>query len=820
MHVETIAADAATEARARFTIEARALFNAVKLLSGKVTEKRNSIPILSTLLIEASPCGRVTITATDLDIWATVTLSADPSEEIEPGALCLDAYALSQMLAKVSKNSDRVRIEAQDSNRAKLKAGRNEYKLPGLPRDDYPMHKAAEVDCAGLVDRAQFLADIKALAPAICTEESRYYLNGYALQVRELGGADRFAMVATDGRVIGAASRPIPAGLEGWADAILPRKLGAVMLAADKMAGEGDTATLSRFGALVAVEFGAVRIVSKLIDGTFPQWPLAFERIATPTGEVDPPMFPELLPGAPVADMEKLAKLAPGPVTWENGNGGLLGTVASDPGFLLACHRGPLSDTGRNGFTHHVGGHGEAAAYLKAIAEGLGLPSDAEMQARVDAINAAWGEPDTAAYNQERAHGAAAIAGGSIGYRQSPMQHAGLIQRSGRILGYTVGGFSLTHAWRETRPNWETLVHDVIEHPETVEVIEGSYSVLMPDHGPQLAVVPDHYVDAADGHRYPIADNGSKIHLSADQLRALIGDSVWTVLEFPGADGKPRYVSQWLWDDGATRLLCVGKDGRCPKGDAVREYVTRAEVEAALAGEAVTASMPQETAENASAAPVLVTSPITVAPEAVSAPEIAEERAEPVAMAADTPEAPASAPTPVSYQPADDSDPIAVVRARLAEIEALLATLPAQSAARPKRTPAHERAIRRAWAERKAARAMRFNLQLARDMAANNNRAAEFLRDKAEAAEAERDKSIALSEGRHATMMNALGEVNRLRDQVKLAESIAEDHLRMREDVQRILAATERRAEAAEAENAQLWAEIETLTAPVEALAA
>lgn len=76
---------------------------------------------------------------------------------------------------------------------------------------------------------------------------------------------------------------------------------------------------------------------------------------------------------------------------------------------------------------------------------------------------------------------------------------------------------------------------------------------------------------------------------------------------------------------------------------------------------------------------------------------------------------------------------------------------------RRERTPAHERAIRRAWAERKAARAMRFNAELMRDRAAINNRAAEYERD---------------------------------------------------------------RAEAAEAENAQLWAEIETLTAPVEALAA
>jgi len=106
-----------------------------------------------------------------------------------------------------------------------------------------------------------------------------------------------------------------------------------------------------------------------------------------------------------------------------------------------------------------------------------------------------------------------------------------------------------------------------------------------------------------------------------------------------------------------------------------------------------------------------------------------------------------------------------------------------------RRSSAHERAIRRAWAERKARR------------------------------EAEADWEAAYSEAK-AAQWQAVSDAQAAHDRTRLAESIAEDHLRMREQMRAMLAALERRAEAAEAENAELWAEIEKLTAPAPAFAA
>lgn len=193
---------------------------------------------------------------------------------------------------------------------------------------------------------------------------------------------------------------------------------------------------------------------------------------------------------------------------------------------------------------------------------------------------------------------------------------------------------------------------------------------------------------------------------------------------------------------------------------------------------------------------------------------------------------------PVSAPDAPATSPDAIL-SDLAAAEALMrgegyvAPLPVTPEAAPtaiqcrKRTPAHERAIRRAWSERKAARAARFNVLLARDMAANNRRAAEFQRERADAlaervdaleyqSQQDRDAKRAADDA-CVTYRQRQGEAE---DAQRLAEQEAREALAAREDMKRMLADAEARAAAAEAENAQLWAEIETLTAPVPALAA
>lgn len=700
MQIEAIETQAATEARADVVLSGRELRDAVKLLTNKAADKRATVPILASIYFEIAPDGRATLTATDLTAWASLTLqSLSDDVETAPGAFAIEGAALHKVLSKAGK-ADRIRLTVNtDASRVRLKTGRTEMFLR-VTADEFPLAPIAAfaAERAGELSRAQFMADLGALAPAMSDEYGRDHLHGIAMQARDMAGRDSLTMAATDGFKLAAAARPIPAGCEAWADCILPSRTVDLALAAHKAAGAGDALFLSQGGRSVEIAFGNVSIYSWCVDATFPDWPRAFDSIMAPTDAEQGALFPDLLPEYPAGRAADMEKPAPGVIDWQPGKGALIGQCASDPGMVWAV------------------------MYLDPYASG---------------------------YNK-------------------------------------------------------------------------------PDYSAEFTV------EVECDREYQIATTGKKIALTKEQVAALCGDDLWTVLEFPGADGKPRYVSQWLWDDGATRLLCVGKDGRCPKADAPREYVTRAEVEAALAGEIVAPVMIEAPAPIAAEA-------ITVAPEDVSAPETALpcDDATPCAThAAETVEiAPIAAPAEAERAKRTDAERRAIIRAwqmraamrrmradadtapepvpaeamaDIAEAERLIrcadyvAPIAIQSDAPPtreqaKRTPAHERMIRRAWAERKARRKAATRID-------------EIERAMLNSCNSVRDLSGAL--------MRTRTELAAAQDQARLAEQIAEDHLQMREQMQRLLRDAEQRLAAAEAENAQLWAEIETLTAPTPALAA
>ena len=682
---------AAVAATLALSCDLATLSGAVDFLAKRVTERRNHIPILGCILARADIAGTLTLEATDLDLSASVTIAA----RIEsPGVLAIDADALQATLAKARKGAGAGR-EADLSDvdgRARIKVGRNVATLATRPADDWPMvalsAEAGPISFA--LPAGQFLADLAALAPCASKEETRYYLNGAALQVRELAGQDRLCAVATDGHAIAAASRPIPAGAANLPDVILPSKAMAIIGHAAKLAGDASEVQVMAYPDSVArmvFTFGPVRIVAKMIDGTYPDWERPFAENLAPS-DASPALFPELLPGAPVATIDKIAKAAKGlAIDWQPAAQGMVGTVAADPGLLFgAMNMGHAGACQRKGFEYRWNGAGEAQAYLVALAESRGLPSAADIEARAKAM---------------------------VGEAYSHFEGARTIQRGDRIVGLTISGRFTRPGWSETVTNWENLVEREIVHPREEGAIDGSYSILMPADGPGQ-LVPASAIEGLDGVTYPVALSDSAIHLSKEQVRALIGESCFeTMLVSTGI-----YIVRWLWEQGDSRFLCVGEDGRV-KGVG-RNYMTRAEIESALAGEPIPETVAEICGE--------ICEPVAVECEA-------SEAGEPIAIASQPCEAVGSADS-VALDSGDGldaleraSEPVAVIAdesrnsegpdlaARLAEIEARLEAIeagatgsvtPIVGEASPivgaKRTPAHERAVQRAWAERRARR--------------------------------------------------------------------------------------------------------------------
>ena len=234
-----------------------------------VVERRNTIPILSNVLIEASSDGLVKIMATDLDLQVVESLAANRVESA--GSITVSAHLLFDIARKLPDGAE-VSLETAD-NRMVVKANRSRFQLPTLPRDDFPVIVEGDLPTsfelpasvlAELIDRTRF---------AISTEETRYYLNGIFLHVAEENGGVLKA-AATDGHRLARVTMPRPEGAEAMPDVIVPRKCVAELR---KLLEESLDANVLVDLSPSKIRFtlggeGGVVLTSKLIDGTFPDY--------------------------------------------------------------------------------------------------------------------------------------------------------------------------------------------------------------------------------------------------------------------------------------------------------------------------------------------------------------------------------------------------------------------------------------------------------------------------------------------------------------------------------------------------------------------
>lgn len=250
-----------------------------------VVERRNTIPILSNVLIEADESGAVKLTATDLDLQVVETLAANKVDT--PGATTVSAHTLFEIARKLPEGSE-VQMNAADDRMA-VNAGRARFSLATLPRDDFPMIAEGDLPTSFELPAASLMQIIDKTRFAISTEETRYYLNGIFFHVTD-DGEPVLKAAATDGHRLARVTLPRPAGAEGMPDIIVPRKtIGEIRKLLDE---SGDTnIQIDLSASKIRFTFDNAILTSKLIDGTFPD----YNRVI-PTGndkllKIDPQAF-------------------------------------------------------------------------------------------------------------------------------------------------------------------------------------------------------------------------------------------------------------------------------------------------------------------------------------------------------------------------------------------------------------------------------------------------------------------------------------------------------------------------------------------------
>lgn len=247
-----------------------------------VVERRNTIPILSNVLIEASAEGSLRLMATDLDLQIDETVSAAVDQA---GATTVPAHTLFDIARKLPEGAQ-VELTAAEG-KIKINAGRAKFELGTLPRDDFPVIAEGELPTVFELAAETLKQIIDKTRFAISTEETRYYLNGIFLHVAD----DTLKAAATDGHRLARVTVARPDGAESMPDVIVPRKCVAELR---KLLDEVDGSVgVSLSGSKIRFDLGAAILTSKLIDGTFPD----YSRVI-PTGndkilKIDPKSFME-----------------------------------------------------------------------------------------------------------------------------------------------------------------------------------------------------------------------------------------------------------------------------------------------------------------------------------------------------------------------------------------------------------------------------------------------------------------------------------------------------------------------------------------------
>jgi DNA polymerase III subunit beta len=250
-----------------------------------VVERRNTIPILSNVLLEATAEGGIRLMATDLDLQIVETVEAAVDQ---PGATTVSAHTLFDIVRKLPEGSQ-VQLSAAEGKMA-INAGRARFNLQTLPRDDFPVIAEGELPTKFELPAATLRQIIDKTRFAISTEETRYYLNGIFFHVSD-EAQPVLKAAATDGHRLARVTVPRPDGAEGMPDIIVPRKCVAEIR---KLLEEVDgTVAVSLSNTKVRFDLGTAILTSKLIDGTFPD----YSRVI-PTGndkmlKLDPKSFME-----------------------------------------------------------------------------------------------------------------------------------------------------------------------------------------------------------------------------------------------------------------------------------------------------------------------------------------------------------------------------------------------------------------------------------------------------------------------------------------------------------------------------------------------
>ena len=228
-----------------------------------VVERRNTLPILSNLMIEAKD-SQVRLIATDMDM--DIVEVAEPNVE-QTGEMTTLAHTLCDIVRKLPDGSEITIETTNQGKKVTISTGRMLFTLPTLPPEDFPKISSEKMAVQFKIGAAELRSMVHTTKDSTSQEESRYYLMGIYLHKTDDG---LLRAVATDGHRLALTEMPLPDGASNIPAAIIPRKTYDELLRL--MENYSDEVEIGLTENRIRFSLGTVVMTSRLIDGNFPDY--------------------------------------------------------------------------------------------------------------------------------------------------------------------------------------------------------------------------------------------------------------------------------------------------------------------------------------------------------------------------------------------------------------------------------------------------------------------------------------------------------------------------------------------------------------------
>ena len=248
-----------------FKINSTDLLKALSHIHG-IVEVRHTLPILSNIILEAKD-DKLILSSTNLDIYCSDKIKA---EVLQSGEVSVSAVTFFEIIKRLPSGSEVLMMMEEGENEIRLTCGRSKFNLSTLKTDDFPIISDSDLSTNFVLSADELIRIIDKTKFAVSNEETRYYLNGIFLHKAERNSIQFLRAVATDGHRLAQYDIPLPQGADDITGIIIPKKtIYELRKVLDDANGD---VSVSLNENKIKFSFNDLKVVSKVIDGTFPDY--------------------------------------------------------------------------------------------------------------------------------------------------------------------------------------------------------------------------------------------------------------------------------------------------------------------------------------------------------------------------------------------------------------------------------------------------------------------------------------------------------------------------------------------------------------------